>query len=97
MGLSPAILARIMGISISHASKLLRDYWTQGLLKREKRPMDQGGIRYFFYLGLPGKSRLEYFKDNFLFLILKKFLKKFEITFEKLNRKLYMYKVTICI
>jgi len=66
-GLESRDLAQIMGISIPHASKLLRDYWTQGLLKRQKRPMDQGGIRYFFYLGSPGKNRLEYFKDNFSF------------------------------
>jgi len=64
-GIESRDLARIMGISISHASKLLRDYWTQGLLIRKKRSMSQGGIRYFFCLSDPGKNRLNFFLKNF--------------------------------
>jgi len=64
-GLESRDLATILGISISHASKLLSDYWREGLLIRSKMPMNQGGFRYLYKISDPGKRRLAWFKKNF--------------------------------
>lgn len=55
-------LASRMRKSVPHASKLLRSYWVQGLLKREARPLDQGGTKYSYFLTRHGEARLAYFE-----------------------------------
>lgn len=60
-GIETRELAEKMQIRVPHASKLLRAYWIQGLLKRSPRPMDQGGTRYFYSLSELGKKRLIFF------------------------------------
>ena len=63
-GIETRELARVVGVGIPHASKLLRTYWAQGLLSRFSKPMDQGGIRYLYTLTLHGKGRLNYFRGG---------------------------------
>lgn len=48
--MSSAKLADLMKISLNHAARLLRGYWTEGLLHRELSTKRHGGIRYFFRL-----------------------------------------------
>ena len=55
-GLESRDLARIMGISIPHASKLLRDYWIQGLLKRKKKADGSRGSQILFLFGIARKK-----------------------------------------
>lgn len=55
-------LASRMRISVPHASKLLRSYWERGLLRREERPLDQGGTKYAYFLTRHGAERLAYFQ-----------------------------------
>lgn len=64
-GLESRDLATILGISISHASKLLTDYWREGLLTRSEMPMNQGGKRYLYKISNPGKRRLAWYEENF--------------------------------
>ncbi len=56
--MSSAKLADLMKISLNHAARLLRGYWTEGLLHRELSTKRHGGIRYFFRLTHTGRARL---------------------------------------
>jgi len=47
---------------INHAARLLRYYWSQGLLTRDEENLSQGGIRYRYTLSDSGKERLDYLK-----------------------------------
>lgn len=53
-------LAEVMEIGVIHASKLLRDYYLRGLLKREKEKMRQGGRRYSYSLSGAGEKKLKF-------------------------------------
>ncbi len=57
-------LAELMGIKLNHASRLLRGYWSEGLLHRESTTMRHGGIRYSFTLTKTGKRKLAYFRGK---------------------------------
>jgi len=56
-------LAKTLHIGIVHASKLLRDYFLRGLLKRKKRSMSQGGRRYGYSLNVAGEKKLKWLKN----------------------------------
>ena len=55
-------LADELGIPLRHASRLLAYYHNQGLLTREPTVMNQGGIRYKYFLGKLGSKKILFFK-----------------------------------
>ncbi len=57
-------LADLMKIDLNHASKLLRGYWSEGLLHRELGTRRHGGIRYSFTLTKTGRTKLKYFRNK---------------------------------
>ena len=59
-----ARLAELMKINLNHASRLLRGYWSEGLLHRELSTRRRGGIRYSFSLTDTGRAKIRYFKKN---------------------------------
>ncbi len=59
-----ARLADLMKINPNHASRLMRGYWSEGLLHREISTMRHGGIRYTFTLTKTGKRKLAYFRGK---------------------------------
>ena len=59
-----ARLAELMKIDLSHASRLLWGYWSEGLLHRELNTRRHGGIRYTFSLTETGRAEIRYFKKN---------------------------------
>ncbi len=59
-----ARLADLMGIKLNHASRLMRGYWSEGLLHREISTRRRGGIRYSFTLTKTGRRKLAYFRDK---------------------------------
>jgi len=59
-----ARLAELMKIDLNHASRLLRGYWSEGLLHRELKTRRYGGIRYLFSLTGTGRAKLKYFRDK---------------------------------
>ena len=63
--LGSARLAGLMKIGLNHASKLLRGYWSEGLLRRELSTRRRGGIRYSFSLTDTGRAKLRYFRKKF--------------------------------
>ena len=59
-----ARLADLMKIKLNHASKLLRGYWSKGLLHRELSTRRRGGIRYSFSLTETGRAKFRYLKNK---------------------------------
>ncbi len=57
-----ARIAKLMEIPLSHASKIMRDYWSQGLLHRELNTKRRRGVCYLFSLTETGKGKLTYFR-----------------------------------
>ena len=57
-------LAEVLGIGVVHASKLLRDYYLRGLLKRRGSSMSHGGRRYSYYLSRAGEKKLKFLKTS---------------------------------
>jgi len=49
-------------LGIDHSARLLRYYWSQGLLTKSEERMRQGGIRYVYTLSPSGKERLDFLK-----------------------------------
>ncbi len=71
-------LAELMKIDLNHAARLLRGYWSEGLLHREPSTMGRGGIRYSFSLTETGRGELDYFKkQKNLKNLFRSFFKKF--------------------
>lgn len=57
-----ARMAELMRIPLSHASKIMRDYWSQGLLHRELNTKRRRGVCYLFSLTKTGRGKLAYFR-----------------------------------
>lgn len=57
-------LADEMGIPLSYASRYLRYYHNQGLLKRKPIVMEQGGIRFRYILSNLGSKKILFFKSK---------------------------------
>lgn len=51
-----ARIAELMGIPLNHASKIMRDYWSQGLLHRELNTKRRRGVCYRFSLTNTGRN-----------------------------------------
>lgn len=62
--MTSARLAELMKIDLNHASRLMRGYWSEGLLRRDIVTRKRGGIRYSFSLTKTGKRKLAYFRDK---------------------------------
>ncbi len=82
---SSAMLTELMKIKLNHASRLLRGYWSEGLLHREPSARRRSGIRYSFSLTETGRGELDYFKkQKNLKNLFRSFFKNFKISSKKI-------------